>query len=855
MDYSCQKNFIVYLTDGLPTSDTGANGTSRIRGLPHFSDRVPNGCTNASTDGGCLSALTRYMNQTDLHDASGNEANGSYNVVTNFIGFGDDVASGSAFEYLQNAASAGGGAAYSANDLDSLVTVLTTIVQQARSINTTFTAASVAVNAFNRTQTLNDLYVSVFQPSATRRWAGNMKKYHISGGEIVDVAGNPAVSSTTGFFSDSSRSYWSSSNDGPDVNKGGAAAHLPSPTARNMYTYLGADDTPGTATAMESFGTSNSNITDAMLNIGNIGDPSRDNLINWVRGDDVKDEYPDRTVRLSMGDPIHAPPAVVIYGGTPSAKDINDAVIFVPTNDGVLHAFAPITGATPAAESVQELWSFVPKEVFPELKNLYRNEQQSVRQYLLDGEIRVLKYDVNGDGVIDPSANDRVLLFFGSGRGGQRYYALDVTHKDSPKFLWSLGTADLPGLGYAWSTPTVARVNISDATQNSQKLVVIFGGGYDPSEDDNVYLGSDGMGNAIFMVDALTGNLVWSAGPDNTTLGRDYDLNLADMDHAIPSPVTVLDLNSDGYADRMYVGDMAARIWRFDIRNSDDASTTSTVENSRANAVSGGVIGSFGAHDITQPAASSEIRRFYNAIDVSAVQRAGAPPYFALAVGSGYRGHPLRNQADDRFYVLRDTQPFTMLTQSQFDDYGLALDADMTDISSSNTPTIDADSPGWKLNFSTEGEKVLSTAVTFRNQVFFTTYSPPDGSSTNVCTIGVGRNRAYALKIVDGSAVSDLDGNGSITTQDRSVVLLQGGIAPSVSILFPTPETQSDGDDDGGDGNGDEGGEPCTGNDCPSDPDLVPEQQQTICLSGVEVLGTCENFNSRVKTYWRDNGN
>ena len=36
---SCQKNFIVLLTDGEPVSDTGANTTTRIGGMPDAAGR------------------------------------------------------------------------------------------------------------------------------------------------------------------------------------------------------------------------------------------------------------------------------------------------------------------------------------------------------------------------------------------------------------------------------------------------------------------------------------------------------------------------------------------------------------------------------------------------------------------------------------------------------------------------------------------------------------------------------------------------------------------------------------------------------------------------------------------------
>ena len=60
------------------------------------------------------------------------------------------------------------------------------IIEEILSVNTTFTAPTVAVNAFNRTQNLDDLYITVFgtpqPPSAgnTFHWPGNIKKYEIN---------------------------------------------------------------------------------------------------------------------------------------------------------------------------------------------------------------------------------------------------------------------------------------------------------------------------------------------------------------------------------------------------------------------------------------------------------------------------------------------------------------------------------------------------------------------------------------------------------------------------------------------------------------------------------------------------
>ena len=49
----------------------------------------------------------------------------------------------------------------------------------------------------------------------------------------------------------------------------------------------------------------------------------------------------------------------------------------------------------------------------------------------------------------------------------------------------------MPGIGQTWSTPTVARVNVKSrtwTTENTDKLVLMFGGGYDTVQDTVGYV-------------------------------------------------------------------------------------------------------------------------------------------------------------------------------------------------------------------------------------------------------------------------------------------------------------------------------------------------------------------------------
>ena len=99
MDYCCQKTFIVYLTDGLPTDDTESN--DEIEALPDFatdgfvSDAEGGGgakCpadgpgwrpSSEPADGRCMVNLAGYMFKHDMRDG----VTGKQNVTDLHRGF------------------------------------------------------------------------------------------------------------------------------------------------------------------------------------------------------------------------------------------------------------------------------------------------------------------------------------------------------------------------------------------------------------------------------------------------------------------------------------------------------------------------------------------------------------------------------------------------------------------------------------------------------------------------------------------------------------------------------------------------------------------------------------------------
>ncbi len=740
---ACQRNYIVYLTDGEPSGDTGAAALAPM--LPGFSSMIGGSCSG-SGDGTCLAELARYLYEGDLDP----NLPGKQNVATYTIGFTVDL------PLLATLAAAGGGQHFVANDTQSLTRALTNIVTSILETQATFTAPTASVNSFNRTQHVNDLFVTVFQPSETRHWPGNLKKYRLRGEDamIVDANGNPAVDET-GFFAESAHSFWSAEPDGRRVTQGGAANRLPSPAARRVFTYLG---NPLLVAADNAVRTDNPQITGSLLGLGDPGQPGRDDVIDFIRGRDVHDVNQDGSTsdaRRQIGDPLHSQPAALVYGGTPNAPDGSDAVVFVATNDGFLHAIDASTGV--------EKWAFVAPEFLADQVHLLQNAPSQAKQYGIDGNLR-LQVLADHDGIIDASSGEKVYLFFGLRRGGNAYYGLDVTNPDAPSLLWRLDGTDLPGLGQTWSSPVPTRIRVGQTERNA----VIFGGGYDAAQD-NYAARTDNLGNALYIVDSVTGAVVWHGASSGATQ------TFRDMRYSIPADVKVIDLDADGLADRMYAADMGGQVWRFDIFNGQPA----------ASLVTGGVIARFGSAGHDAPALA-DTRRFYYGPDV-ALARTRAGSFLHIGIGSGYRAHPNETDNRNRFYALRDHDPFRHLTQAEFNARAIITENDLEDVTDDIDVVINPGSAGWMLRLEA-GEKVLAEARTFDNDVYFTTFTPSAALGANGCEPQLGTNRLYVVSLFDGAPVSRLDRSldeNELTIDDRARAF-HGSIASEVSFLFPS---------------------------------------------------------------------
>ena len=784
----CAKNYNVLLTDGEPVDDLDAQTLAPT--LPEFDTALGRTACTGTALGDCLDDIAEYLSVVDTDSTQ----TGTQTVTTHTIGFTINL------PILADTARVSGGQYFLADDVETLTVALLQILANINDRSLSFSAPAVSVNTFNRTQNLNDLYLTMFGAKSNAHWPGNLKKYKIVNRTITDANDAPAVNPLTGFFFDTALSIWTVGGaDGNDVRLGGAAHALPDPSIRNLYTNNGASNdlsaannqiTPSNAAA---FLDSDFGLT------GAAGEPTKDELIRWMRGEDVRDEDGNAatTVRNAMGDPLHSQPAALVYGGTAANPDV---VIYTATNDGYLHAVNGSTGV--------ELWSFVPKELLPNMTRLFFDPAAKYKQYGIDGNVVPVVKDDNKNGVVDGA--DFVYLVFGMRRGGPSLYALNVTNKNAPQLLW---IKNEPGFGQTWSTPVVAKVDINTAGQNADKAVVIVGGGYDTVHDTASHPNSpDASGAGVYMFDLVSGAELWRAGPD-----AGADRQLSTMTRAFPNKLAVADVSGDGLADRMYASDLGGQIWRFDIFNGQAPNTL----------VAGGVLAQLGAEGLASPA-DADTRRFYTAPDISLFNDVVQERRFiAISIGSGYRAHPFDTSAVDRFYSVRDKNIFNPLTQAEYDSFTIVTEANLKEVAGQKQVVIDPNDRGWK--FTLPGnQKVLSDSITFDNSVFFVAFSP-DTNAAATCSVGRGTNFLYQVSVVNGDpVVNNLDALDPNDADDaRRKTLAQGGIAPSPTVLFPSPNDPS-----------------CTGADCSPPP---------IMCVGVECdpdIGP----NNPVRTLWTQDG-
>lgn len=720
----CQNlAFIVYITDGLPVKDKAAD--AKVKALQNVNPIPFKWKVGSKRKSSFLPNLSEWMYKHDINS----HLSGQQTVKTFTIGFSsgaDDAA-----PVLKAAASLGGGKyfpAYSARELqEALKQVFNEILQ----VNASFTSPSIASNNFDRTQTFDSVYYAMFLPNKGPRWSGNLKKFKVNEtGDIVDQRGNKSIA-VNGDLDSSACSFWTplavcnAQNNGGDGNEVliGGAAHTLKNASRNILMNVSVKGNLQPLTLNNAI-----HVAGSLQHLSNdmglpgVSENDLDKYFAWAKGIDVDDDDGDRDFSDKrediIGDPLHSKP-LAINLGTKTNKDIR---ILMGTNHGMLHMFKD------SDNSVTESWAFMPYDMLKNLKELRANIPTGVHSvYGIDSPPVAHVETQNGE-------LTRAWVFFGLRRGGSSYYALDITNPDVPKLMWKIDNSqvDFSELGQSWAEPVVTYIPSwpeQNGKINTAKPVLIFGGGYDPSNKDGPAIGGDDTkGNAVFIVDAETGVLVHkftaTAGAKATVIKGIKD--------SIPNQVAVLDSNNDRLTDRIYATDTGANIWRFDLPSVDR-----TKWSVFKFAALGGVI-----DDV------KEDRRFFAEPTVAQTKINGIP-YDAVAVGSGHRAHPLNLERKDMFFMLQDKYVVSKSYKKSHPD--LITINNLKDISlTSNAAVPEYSQKGWVYKFKTQGEKSLAGASIVQGRVFFTSYVPGDTSTSSNQCLAQGEGRLYGFDLHSG---------------------------------------------------------------------------------------------------------
>jgi|GEM_PF-647954 len=788
IQYECQPNFIILISDGLE------NGTLQLQ------------------------AEAAQRQAQDHHSGF----SGKQNVIVHTVGFAIDPGEkDAANDVLQKGAKSGGGSFYYASNAAQLEAALQDAIRQI--VAATFSFATPVVPTTSATGS-DKAYLAAFQSNPSRPfWRGYLKAYKRGSDGTVKV--DPI----TGVPLDSEL-VWEA---GDKLSKKAASS-------RTIYTLIG-----GTR---QDFAKSNSNITDSLLSLGasvyqfkdkdnttltrefskpvaagalaaldiklvadvpgavappgcgsdcyaynpNGGDPTsippanlgyvgdlnsavygngtkltnllaqggssitRDALIDFIRGVDSIDENGNSNVteerEWKLGDIFHSSPVLVTPPIAPSSdssyitfRDSNKTrttILLTAANDGMLHAFRESDG--------EELWAFIPPDQLGRLNLVAK--LSGPHPFFADSSPVVADVKIGG--------NWKTIAVFGERRGGRNYHALDITDTTNPQYLWSFTDSKM---GETWSEAVIGKMKLNGA----EKFVAIVGGGYDT--DNN-----NATGMAVFAIDVANGAKLWEYYNNSSSDDRQY------MNYSIPANATIADLDLDGYIDRFYIGDLGGQLWKFG--PSDPALPADLATNWKGKRL-------FDAPPIAQSPPAGEF------FPEQAIYGAPIPAFddqknLWIYFGTGDRNHPNNTTAPNRFYGIKDNT--TMANGS------VLTEANLVDVTSNNATATQ----GWYFMLG-DTEKVLASADVFNKVVFFSTFIP---TGTTTCTSGGGAAKLYAIQMVTGYAAMDFSTGVALATTDASktrsksigagipskpvIVLTESGATISTSVIAATTSQQ-----------------------------------------------------------------
>lgn len=409
--------------------------------------------------------------------------------------------------------------------------------------------------------------------------AGNSVSLSTRAGEVVKDGSLSFVGKyVTGEWSGSLKAFSYSSSTGEfDTEEWNAAAQMPAAPDRNIWTR-----DAGSVVEFKASELSSATRTALSDNIDTTFTVSGDDIVAYLRGDrsyeDAQSTPLDSTLRQRasvLGDIVSSTPVPVgapepkasafdfvtqdfdgldEYANFVTTHKDREPMVYVSSNDGMLHAFEQSTG--------EETFAFLPGSLLTASGDAslarYANPQYGVydevsgqqaipHQYYNDGEMTTENVYVNGAW--------KTILVGTTGRGPTRtVYALDVTDpsvladpaKAANAVLWEHSAAD--GGDYEWIGQVLGRPTIWQVpdTGKKTKWVALIGNGPNSTASNN----EDEA--ALLQFDLTDGDL------------EVIETN-NDKSNGLAAPTVIMTDPASGIADYAFAGDLRGNVWQFDL--------------------------------------------------------------------------------------------------------------------------------------------------------------------------------------------------------------------------------------------------------------------------------------------------
>ncbi len=221
------------------------------------------------------------------------------------------------------------------------------------------------------------------------------------------------------------------------------------------------------------------------------------------------------------------------YAAYRSANVNRVPLVVVGANDGMLHAFDARVDDANLATGGREVFAYVPASIYGQLHDLTRPDY--VHRYYVDGTPRV------ADAYLGADKGWRKVVAGTTGAGGRSVFMLDVSNPEnisSADVLWEFRHLRL---GVPIGQPSVVPLS-------NGRFGVVVSSGY-----------NNGTSGRVFVLDAATGAII-------------FEFDTGESSSGMGTPL-VIDTTGNAIADRIYVGDMEGRLWRFDMPRSNQNDT------------------------------------------------------------------------------------------------------------------------------------------------------------------------------------------------------------------------------------------------------------------------------------------